>query len=251
MQTDRSSVRYQSKRVNDNEQREAIKRISKERRRFGYRRINVMLQREGIHMNHKKLRRIYAEEKLQVRRRGGRKRALGMRRPMEVPDRPNQRWSLDFVSDAFTDGRRFRILTVVDDFSKENVLLVPDTSISGLRVTRELDQAFAERGMPRKIVSDNGTEFTSMAILKWVQDNGLDWHYIQPGKPTQNAFIESFNGKLRDECLNETLFASLSDAREELDNWQDDYNNHRPHSSIGNLTPSEFVEKIKMDKHAA
>jgi putative transposase len=129
--------------------------------------------------------------------------------------------------------------------------LVPDTSISGLRVTRELDQAFAERGMPRKIVSDNGTEFTSMAILKWVQDNGLDWHYIQPGKPTQNAFIESFNGKLRDECLNETLFASLSDAREELANWQDDYNNHRPHSSIGNLTPSEFVEKIKMDKHAA
>jgi putative transposase len=251
MQTDRSSVRYQSKRVNDNEQREAIKRISKERRRFGYRRINVMLQREGIHMNHKKLRRIYAEEQLQVRRRGGRKRALGMRRPMEVPDRPNQRWSLDFVSDAFTDGRRFRILTVVDDFSKENVLLVPDTSISGLRVTRELDQAFAERGMPRTIVSDNGTEFTSMAILKWVQDNGLDWHYIQPGKPTQNAFIESFNGKLRDECLNETLFASLSDAREELANWQDDYNNHRPHSSIGNLTPSEFVEKIKMDKHAA
>ena len=251
MQTDRSSVRYQSKRVNDNEQREAIKRISKERRRFGYRRINVMLQREGIHMNHKKLRRIYAEENLQVRRRGGRKRALGMRRPMEVPDRPNQRWSLDFVSDAFTDGRRFRILTVVDDFSKENVLLVPDTSISGLRVTRELDQAFAERGMPRTIVSDNGTEFTSMAILKWVQDNGLDWHYIQPGKPTQNAFIESFNGKLRDECLNETLFASLSDAREELANWQDDYNNHRPHSSIGNLTPSEFVEKIKMDKHAA
>jgi len=251
MQTDRSSVRYQSKRVNDNEQREAIKRISKERRRFGYRRINVMLQREGIHMNHKKLRRIYAEENLQVRRRGGRKRALGMRRPMEVPDRPNQRWSLDFVSDAFTDGRRFRILTVVDDFSKENVLLVPDTSISGLRVTRELDQVFAERGMPRTIVSDNGTEFTSMAILKWVQDNGLDWHYIQPGKPTQNAFIESFNGKLRDECLNETLFASLSDAREELANWQDDYNNHRPHSSIGNLTPSEFVEKIKMDKHAA
>lgn len=251
MQTDRSSVRYQSKRVNDNEQREAIKRISKERRRFGYRRINVMLQREGIHMNHKKLRRIYAEEKLQVRRRGGRKRALGMRRPMEVPDRPNQRWSLDFVSDAFTDGRRFRILTVVDDFSKENVLLVPDTSISGLRVTRELDQVFAERGMPRTIVSDNGTEFTSMAILKWVQDNGLDWHYIQPGKPTQNGFIESFNGKLRDECLNETLFASLSDAREELANWQDDYNNHRPHSSIGNLTPSEFVEKIKMDKHAA
>jgi putative transposase len=197
LQVDSSSVRYQSKRVDDPEKREAIKRISKERRRFGYRRINVMLQREGIHMNHKKLRRIYAEEKLQVRRRGGRKRALATRRPMEVPDGPNQRWSLDFVSDAFTDGRRFRILAVADDFSKENVLLVPDTSISGLRVSRELDQIFAERGQPRTIVSDNGTEFTSMAILKWVQDNCIDWHYIQPGKPTQNAFIESFNGKLR------------------------------------------------------
>ncbi len=135
LQVDRSSVRYQSKRGNDAELRDAIKRVARDRRRFGYRRINVMLQREGIHMNHKKLRRIYAEEKLQVRRRGGRKRALGTRRPMEVPDGPNQHWPLGFVSDAFTDGRRFRILTVVDDFTKENVLLVPDTSISGLRVT--------------------------------------------------------------------------------------------------------------------
>jgi putative transposase len=210
-----------------------------------------MLQREGIYMNHKKLRRIYTEEKLQARRRGGRKRALGTRRPMEVPDGPNQRWGLDFVSDAFTDGRRFRILTVVDGFTKENVALVPDTSISGLRVTRELDQAITERGMPKTIVSDNGTEFTSMTILKWVQDNGIDWHYIQPGKPTQNAFIESFNGRLRDECLNETLFSSLNDAREELAKWRKDYNHYRPHSSIGNLTPSEFVEKIKMDKLAA
>jgi putative transposase len=251
LQVDRSSVRYQPKRGNDAELRDAIKRVARERRRFGYRRINVMLQREGIHMNHKKLRRIYVEEKLQVRRRGGRKRALGTRRPMEMPDGPNQRWSLDFVSDAFTDGRRFRILTVVDDFTKENVALVPDTSISGVRVTRELGQAISERGIPKTIVSDNGTEFTSMAILKWVQDNGIDWHYIQPGKPTQNAFIESFNGRLRDECLNETLFSSLTDAREELEKWRDDYNYHRPHSSIENLTPSEFVEKIKMDKLAA
>lgn len=251
LQVDRSSVRYQPKQVDDVELRDAIKRVARDRRRFGYRRINVMLQREGIYMNHKKLRRIYTEEKLQVRRRGGRKRALGTRRPMEVPDGPNQRWSLDFVSDAFTDGRRFRILTVVDDFTKENVLLAPDTSISGLRVTRELDQAIEEHGMPKTIVSDNGTEFTSMAILKWVQDNGIDWHYIQPGKPTQNAFIESFNGRLRDECLNETLFSSLNDAREELAKWREDYNHYRPHSSIGNLTPSEFVEKIKMDKLAA
>ena len=251
LQVDRSTIRYRSKRRDDGNLRAAIKRISRERRRFGYRRIQVMLQREGIYMNHKKLRRIYGEEKLQVRRRGGRKRALGTRRPMEVPDGPGQRWSLDFVSDAFTDGRRFRILTVIDDFTKENVALVADTSISGMRVTRELDLAIFEHGKPGTIVSDNGTEFTSMAILKWVQEAGVDWHYIAPGKPTQNAFIESFNGKLRDECLNETLFSSLPDAKHELSKWREDYNNCRPHSSIGNMTPKEFADNLKMDKMAA
>jgi putative transposase len=156
------------------------------------------------------VRRIYTEEKLQVRCRGGRKRALGPRKPMVLPpsrclhanncravDGPNQRWSLDFVSDALTDGRRFRILAVVNDFSRESLVLVADTSLSGQRVARELDQIIAERGMPKTIVSDNGTEFTSMAILKWVQKTGIDWHYIAPGKPQQNGFIESFNGKLR------------------------------------------------------
>ena len=251
LQVDRSTVRYQSKRVDDAELREAIKSVARERRRFGYRRIQVMLQRQGIFMNHKKLRRIYAEEKLQVRRRGGRKRALGTRRPMGVPDAANQRWSLDFVSDAFTDGRRFRILTVVDDFTRENVALVADTSLSGARVVRELSSAMAARGRPNTIVSDNGTEFTSMAILKWVQETGLDWHYIAPGKPTQNALIESFNGKLRDECLNENLFSSLADAKDVLKDWKEDYNHHRPHSSLGNLTPQEFAQKMRMDKLAA
>lgn len=209
-------VRYQPVRIDDAELRAAIKRVSRERRRFGYRRIHVMVEREGHMVNHKKLRRIYREEKLQVRRRGGRKRALGTRKPMMLPDGPNQRWSLDFVSDAFTDGRRFRILTVVDDCTRENLALAADTSLSGLRVTRELDRVVAERGLPGTIVSDNGTEFTSMAILRWVQGTGIDWHYIAPGKPTQNAFIESFNGKLRDECLNETLFSSLAEAKEKL-----------------------------------
>ncbi len=251
LNVDRSTVRYQSRRDDDEELRATIRRVSKERRRFGYRRIHVMVEREGHRVNHKKLRRIYREEKLQVRRRGGRKRALGTRKPMALPDGPNQRWSLDFVSDAFTDGRRFRILTVVDDFTRENLALVADTSLSGLRVTRELDQIIAERGMPGIIVSDNGTEFTSMAILRWVQGTGIDWHYIAPGKPTQNAFIESFNGKLRDECLNETLFSSLAEARETLDAWQEDYNTHRPHSALGNLTPKEFAKKTSIDKLAA
>ena len=251
LNVDRSTVRYQSCRGDDMELRDAMKAVAKERRRFGYRRLHVMVERQGWQVNHKKFRRIYREEKLQVRRRGGRKRALGTRRPMIVPDGPNQRWSLDFVSDALTDGRRFRILAVVDDHTRENLALVGDTSLSGLRVTRELDRVISERGMPGTIVSDNGTQFTSMAVLRWVQETGIDWHYIAPGKPQQNAFVESFNGKLRDECLNETLFGSLAEARSTLEEWQEDYNTHRPHSALGNLTPREFAEKRMMDKLAA
>lgn len=217
LDVDRSSVRYQSRRTNDTDLRDAIKAVAKERRRFGCRRLQVMVERQGWQVNQKKFRRIYREEKLQVRRRGGRKRALGARKPMVVPKGPNQRWSLDFVSDALTDGRRFRILTVVGDHTRENLVLIADTSLSGLRITRELDRVMSERGMPGTIVSDNGTEFTSMAMLRWVQDTGIDWHYIAPGKPQQNAFIESFNGKLRDECLNETLFSSLAEARSTLE----------------------------------
>jgi putative transposase len=251
LNVDRSTVRYQSKRGDDAEQRRAIKRIAKERRRFGYRRILVMLEREKIFMNHKKLRRIYREEGLQVRKRGGRKRALGTRRPMIVPEAANQRWSLDFVSDALTDGRRFRIFAVVDDHTRECLALVADTSLSGLRVTRELDLIIADRGTPQTIVSDNGTELTSMAVLKWVQETGIEWHYIAPGKPQQNAFIESFNGKLRDECLNETLFSTLAEARQTLEIWKEDYNTERPHSALGNMTPSEFSMKSAVDKMAA
>ena len=187
-----------------------------------------MLAREGIHMNQKKLRRLYREERLQVRRRGGRKRALGTRVPMVLPEWPNQRWSLDFVSDALGDSRRFRILCVVDDYTRECIGPVADTSLSGARVAREMDATVGRRGRPHTIVSDNGTELTSMAILKWSQDRRIDWHYIAPAKPTQNTFVESFNGRLRDECLNETLFASLSHARAVLTAWKHDYNHHRP-----------------------
>ena len=251
LDVDRSSVRYRSVRPDDQVLREVMKAVATERRRFGYRRIHVMLQRQGIEMNIKKLRRLYREEKLQVRKRGGRKRALGTRRPMLVPDRPNVRWSLDFVSDAFTDGRRFRVLTVVDDYTRECLALVADTSLSGIRVARELDAIIAQRGRPVTIVSDNGTEFTSMAILKWSQDTGIDWHYIAPGKPMQNGFIESFNGSFRDECLNETLFSSLADARVQITLWKEDYNRLRPHSSLGNNTPSEFAMKMALEKQAA
>lgn len=236
LNVDRSSIRYKSKRSEDRELREAMKAVAAERRRFGYRRVHVMLARQGWVVNHKKIRRLYREERLQVRRRGGRKRALGTRRPMLVPDAPNQRWSLDFVSDAFTDGRRFRTLVIVDDHSRECLTAVPDTSLSGLRVCRELNAVIQQRGKPKTIVSDNGTELTSMAVLKWCQDTKIDWHYIAPGKPMQNAFAESFIGSFRDECLNETLFSSLNEAREKIKEWKDDYNQNRPHSSLGNLT---------------
>lgn len=251
LEIDRSSVRYKSVRPDDTHLREAMKKVAAERRRFGYRRIHVMLERQGITMNQKKLRRLYREEKLQVRKRGGRKRALGTRRPMVLPSRANERWSLDFVSDAFTDGRRFRVLAVVDDFSRECLALVADTSLSGLRMTRELDDIIKRRGRPHTIVSDNGTEMTSMAVLKWCQETTIEWHYIAPGKPMQNGFVESFNGSFRDECLNETLFSSLPQARQQITAWKGDYNKERPHSSLGNITPNEFARKMALQKQAA
>ena len=249
---DRSTVRYNSVRPDDADLRKAIRDVARERRRFGYRRIGVMLERQGITMNHKKLRRLYREETLQVRKRGGRKRALGTRRPMILPSSINERWSLDFVSDAFTDGRRFRVLAVIDDYSRECLALVADTSLSGARVARELNAIIARRGgKPKTIVSDNGTEFTSMAILKWCQETKVGWHYIAPGKPMQNGFVESFNGSFRDECLNETLFSSLTDARHHINHWKEDYNVTRPHSSLGNLTPCEYAQNQRLQQRAA
>ena len=236
---DRSSVRYASSRPDDAGLRLRLRQLASTRRRFGWRRLRILLAREGIAPNHKKLRRIYVEERLQVRRRGGRKRALGTRAPMALPQAPNQRWSLDFVSDALSDGRRFRILAVVDDFSRECLALVADTSLSGARVARELEGIMTARGRPLLVVSDNGTELTSMAILGWCQQHDVDWHYIAPGKPQQNGFVESFIGRLRDECLNETLFRGLAHARSVLAAWRDDYNLVRPHGGLGGLTPAE------------
>jgi putative transposase len=238
---DRTSVRYRSDRPDDVAVRARMRELAAIRRRFGYRRLLVLMRREGLVMNHKKFRRLYREERLQVRRRGGRKRALGTRAPLAIPQGPNQRWSLDFLSDAFAEGRRFRILAVVDDFTRECLALIADTSLPGLRVVRELEVIIAQRGRPEMCVSDNGTELTGMAVLRWSQEIRIAWHYIAPGKPTQNAFIESFNGRLRDELLNETLFTSLAQARAVLAAWKHDYNTSRPHSGLGWLTPSEFA----------
>jgi putative transposase len=237
------TYRYASQRPDDGALRQRLKELALERRRFGYRRLYILLRREGVVLNHKKLYRLYREERLMVRKRGGRKRALGTRAPMATPQGKNQRWSLDFVLDALACSRRFRILTVVDDFSRECLALVVDNSLSGIRVARELDRVVETRGKPCMVVSDNGTELTSRAMLGWQEDRGVQWHYIAPGKPTQNGFIESFNGRLRDECLNEHLFTNLSEARRIIEAWRIDYNTRRPHTSLNGLTPTEFAAR--------
>ena len=237
------TYRYLSKRPDDTAIRQRLRELASERRRFGYRRLHILLRREGVVLNWKKLYRLYREERLMVRKRGGRKRALGTRAPMAIPQDANQRWSLDFVSDALACSRKFRILAVVDDFSRECLALVVDNSLSGLRVARELDRLIESRGRPCMVVSDNGTELTSRTMLAWQQQHRVEWHYIAPGKPTQNGFIESFNGRLRDECLNEHLFTSLPEARRIIEAWRIDYNTRRPHSSLDGLTPTEFAAR--------
>jgi putative transposase len=241
------TYRYVTARGDDSELRQRLRRLAGERRRFGYRRLHILLRREGIELNHKKLFRIYREERLAVRRRGGRKRALGTRAPMTLPQGANQRWSLDFVSDVLADARRFRVLVIVDDFTRECLALVVDTSISGRRVARELDTIIAARKRPLMIASDNGTELTSHAILRWQQERGVGWHYIAPGKPVQNAFVESLNGRFRDECLNEHVFHGLPMARRIIEAWRLDYNACRPHTSLGGLAPNEFAARSQPD----
>ena len=239
--------RYRSKRSDDAGIRKRLRELANERRRFGYRRLHILLRREGVQINWKKLYRLYREERLTVRKRGGRKRAIGTRAPMAIPQGANQRWSLDFASDALTDSRRFRILCVIDDFTRECLATVVDNSLSGIRVARELDRICLARGRPCMIVSDNGTELTSNAILKWQQETRVEWHYIAPGKPMQNGLVESFIGRLRDECLNEHLFASYGHARRVINAWRIDYNSTRPHSSLYGLTPIQFANRSGTD----
>jgi putative transposase len=238
---DRSAVRYQRRRKDDAADRELIKTLAAERRRFGYRRLREMAKRQGHLMNRKKVYRIYREERLAVRRRRGRKRALGTRAPLKAAAQPNEIWVLDFVSDVLGTGRRFRVFNVEEQFTRSGLAAEVDTSLPGSRVARILDRVVAEFGRPAMIVSDNGTELTSNAMLKWAEENDVEWHYIQPGKPQQNGFMESFNGKLRDECLNEHVFSTLAEARCIIEAWRIDYNTVRPHSSLGYLTPEEFA----------
>jgi transposase InsO family protein len=241
---DRKSIRYRSKRPAETELRERLRSVANERRRFGYRRLFIMLRREGEPSGINRIYRLYREEGLGVRKRKGRKRAIGVRAPLLVEARPNARWSLDFVHDQMASGRRFRILNIMDDITHECLGAIPDTSISGHRVARELTTIIERRGKPGMIVSDNGTELTSHAIFAWCRDHKIDWHYIAPGKPMQNGCVESFNGKMRDELLNETLFFSLDHARTVIAEWVEDYNISRPHSALAYQTPAAFAAKL-------
>jgi putative transposase len=244
IRADRKMIRYRSRRPADNELRCRLRELAAEQRRFGYRRLHILLRHEGHVMNRKKTQRIYREEGLSVRRRRGRKRAAGTRAPLLVDERPNMRWSVDFVHDQFGSGRRFRILNVIDDVTKECLAAIPDTSISGRRVARELTDLISRRGKPGLIVSDHGTEFTSNAMLAWAQAASVSWHFIAPGKPMQNGICEAFNGRMRDELLNETIFYDLDHARAVLARWAASYNQQRPHSSLGYLTPAAYAAKL-------
>lgn len=241
---DRKMIRYQSRRPPEAELRARLRALANERRRFGYRRLFILLRREGEPSGINRIYRLYREEGLSVRRRRARRRAVGARAPILVEAKRNARWSLDFVHDQFACGRRFRVLNIVDDVTRECLAAVSDTSISGRRVARELTDLISRRGKPGVIVSDHGTEFTSNAILAWAKDHGVAWHYIAPGKPMQNGFVESFNGRMRDELLNESLFFGLDHARSLIAAWAEDYNTARPHSSLGYQTPAAFAEVI-------
>lgn len=237
----RSTRRYVSRRPSDQPLRDRIKALAAERPRFGYTRLHILLKREGVKVNHKKLRRIYREEGLRVRRMK-RKRVCQNREHNPVTAiQPNQVWAMDFVHDRLDDSRPFKSLNVVDEFTKEALAIEVDFSLPGARVVRVLEWLRETRGLPKEIVIDNGPEFVSVALDRWAWEQKVKLRFIQPGKPNQNCFVESFNGRFRDECLNQHVFHSLAHAKDLIEEWRFDYNHVRPHTSLNDLTPDEFA----------
>jgi putative transposase len=236
-----STWQYRARRPQPSALRERLKELAGQRRRFGYRRLHALLRREGWRVNHKAVHRIYLEEGLQVRQRRRKRLARVGRQPMLVPQAPNQRWSMDFQHDLLATGQRFRSLNIVDDFSRECPAIEVDTSLPGARVVRVLERLAKTRGLPKEIIVDNGPEMIGKALDQWAWRYGVRLHFIDLGKPSQNAFIESFNGRFRDECLNENWFLDIHDARRIIEAWRIDYNSSRPHSALGYATPEEFA----------
>lgn len=241
----RSSQRYASRRPARTELRARLKDLASQRPRWGVRRLHILLEREGHVANHKLVERLYREEGLTVRRRRAKKLVAIPRVPLPLPTGANERWSMDFVSDALGDGRKFRALTIVDDYTRECPAIEVDFSLSGERVVRVLERLALTRGLPRAIVLDNGPEFVSHALDQWAHRRGVALQFIEPGKPVQNAYIESFNGRFRDECLNESWFVSLVDAQHTIEAWRVDYEVTRPHSGLDSRTPHEFAMTLR------
>jgi len=211
------------------------------RPRFGYRRLLVLLRRTGLSVNHKRVYRLYRAAGLQVRRRRRKRLTRGDRVPLPVPSQRLERWSMDFMADTLADGRTFRVLNIVDDFTRECVAIEVDKSLPGARVVRVLERLRSSIGLPRRLVLDNGPEFASRTLDAWAYARGIDLCFIRPGKPIENAFVESFNGKFRDECLNEHWFLSIAEAQQRIEQWRVDYNTVRPHSALGDQTPAQFA----------
>jgi putative transposase len=246
----RSTHRYRSRKAErDIELRMRLKELAARRMRFGYRRLTVMLMRSGMLANHKRVYRLYREEGLAMRIRQRRRIRWSGVAASPAATRPNQRWSIDFVSDCVSGGKAIRMLTIVDDYTRECPGIEVDTSLGGWRVRRVLDRIAGQRGLPEAIILDNGPEFRGRALAAWSEERRVRLEFIQPGKPVQNAYVESFNGRLRDECLNANWFTSLNDARGKIESWRQDYNQQRPHSSLGYLAPLEFA-RTKAEMHA-
>jgi putative transposase len=234
--------RYKPQPTDDAVLRQHLRDLAGQRKRFGSPRLHVMLKRKGLVVNHKRTERIYREEGLALRRKRRRKGAAGLRVVMPSPQRPNERWSMDFVTDSIVTGRRFRALAIVDDYSRECPAIEVDTSLGGVRVVSVLERLSQTRGLPEIITMDNGPEFAGKALDEWAYRRGVKLNFIRPGKPIENAFAESFNGRFRDECLNTNWFITLKHAKEVIEDWRRDYNEVRPHSSLNDRTPREYAD---------
>jgi putative transposase len=244
VQISRSLFRYCRRRTDRPGLLERIEEIAALKRRYGYRRVYLRLRREGWSVNRKRVYRIYQEAGLAVRRRKRKRIGAVERKPLPKPVAANLSWSMDFVSDGLADGRRLRCLTVVDDCTRECLAIEVDTSITGTRVKHVMNRLAESRGLPQSITVDNGPEFQGQVLDAWAYQAGVNLSFIRPGKPNENAYIESFNGKFRDECLNEHWFITMAQARRVIELWRIEYNTERPHSSIGNITPEEYAENL-------
>jgi len=223
--------------------RNRLKELAQKRRRFGCPRLHILLRREGYMLNHKRTERLYTEEGLSLRVRRRKKMASLLRTELPLPTHANHIWSMDFVSDCLSSGRKFKSLPIIDEYSRQCFRIEVDTSINGVRVCRVLNEIAYAQGLPEIIIIDNGPEFISKAVDAWAYERGVKLHFINPGKPVENAYIESFNGRFRDECLNDHWFMTLDHARKEIEAWRIDYNTERPHSSLNDLTPEEFIRQ--------